>query len=100
MSTDSKHQLHLGGIQDGRPRIGSSNNVARIIGNNVILHDVFEGCRHDGSLTNTEYQLHLSELYYFRFLSVHIRLHLNAVIIQYRSTFRSVGDPRKHGISV
>jgi hypothetical protein len=55
-------------------------------------YHVFKGCRHDGSSTDTDYQLQLSEVYYFRFHSVHFGFQLNAAAIQYRSTFRSVGD--------
>jgi hypothetical protein len=64
--SDIEYQLLLGGIQDGRLRTGSSNNFARIIGNNVISDansKFHKGYRHDGSSTDTEYQLLLSELY-------------------------------------
>jgi hypothetical protein len=35
-STDIEHWLHLGGIKDGRPKTGSSNNFAYNIGKNTI----------------------------------------------------------------
>ena len=67
MSTDTEYQLRLGKIQYDRQETGSRNNYARIIDRNVIskANTMFSRAadtmdrRHDGSTTDTEYQLHL-----------------------------------------